>query len=78
MTTPAPIPDGTYDAIVVDAHLPSTGVGTVLELTILDGEHKGAVVQVTSDAVDDDPVFLLGIPATIVVEHGDPEVTLEP
>lgn len=78
MTTPAPIPDGTYDAIVVDAHPSSAGDGTALELTILDGEHKGAVVQVAGEAVDDDPVFLLGTPATLDVEDGTPRVTLEP
>lgn len=77
MTTPAPLPDGTYDVIVVDAHLAPTG-GVSIELAILDGEHKGALIEVTSSTITDDPVFLLGTPATLVVAGGQPEVTLEP
>ena len=72
------MPDGIYDAIVVDAHLSTTNEGVTLELAILDGDHKGAVVEVASSELDDDPVFLLGIPATLVVADGTPAVTLEP
>lgn len=77
MSPTAPLPDGRYDAIVVDASTTTSGE-VLLELTILDGEHKGAIVQVTGQRGDDDPLFLLGIPGTLVVDNGTPHVTLEP
>lgn len=77
MSEPAPLPDGTYDALVVDAN-PADGGAVALELTILGGEHKGAVVQVASADVDDDPAMMLGIPATLTVDGGVPRVVLEP
>lgn len=69
--------DGTYDALVFDADRDGDGPVTV-ELTILDGEHKGAVVSVSTDAWAGDPIELLGIPATIAVDGGMPSVTFEP
>ena len=72
--------DGTYDALVFDAQGPdgdAKGPVTV-ELTILSGEHKGAVVSVNSDSWTGDPIGLLGIPATITVADGTPSVTFEP
>jgi len=70
--------DGTYDAIVVDA----TGDPLRLELAILGGPHKGEVVALRASGVagagGDDPIDLLGVPATIVVTDGEPTVTLEP
>lgn len=75
MTT-APLPDGTYDAIVVDADARDDGT-TALELTVLAGPLKGQVVELAGptrgDALD-----LLGIPATITVEGGRPRIRLEP
>jgi hypothetical protein len=70
--------DGSYDALVVDAEVTDDGWCRV-ELTILDGAHKGEVVAVRTDGVDDDRALdLLGIPATLVVEGGVPAVTFEP
>lgn len=71
------LPDGSYDAIVVDAE--TTGEGaTRLELTVLAGDHKGEVVAVTAHGLPGDAVDLLGIPATLTVADGEPNVTLEP
>lgn len=75
--TDAPLPDGTYDAIVVDADTRPDG-GARLELAVLAGEHKGRVIVVSGPAGDDDPVDLLGVPATITVDGGTPRVRLEP
>jgi hypothetical protein len=66
------LPDGIYDAIVVDAE-PGR-----LELTILGGEHKGEVVGLRSTDLAADPTSLLGIPATLTVADGVPTVELEP
>jgi hypothetical protein len=70
------LPDGTYDAIVVDA-VEESGV-VLLDLTILGGEHKGEVVALRSPDLAGDPVDLLGIPATLTVTDGTPHVRLEP
>ncbi len=69
--------DGSYDALVFDAD-DAPGGGVVVELTILAGEHRGAVVPVTSPDFVGDPLDLLGIPATLVVADGVPAVTFEP
>jgi len=74
--TPSPLPDGTYDAIVVDADARDDGT-TTLELTVLAGSHKGQVVEL-SGPTRRDALDLLGIPATITIEDGRPRVRLEP
>lgn len=68
--------DGTYDALVFDAD--EDGDGLNVELTILSGEHKGAVVSVRTTGWSGDAIALLGIPATITVADGTPSVTFEP
>jgi len=70
------LPDGTYDAIVVDAEAVDGGVS--LDLTLLAGEHKGEVVSLRSPDLQGDPALLLGIPATLTVVEGVPQVALEP
>jgi hypothetical protein len=70
------LPDGTYDAIVVDA-VDDDGV-VRLELTILGGEHKGDVVNLASPNLEGEPALLLGVPATITVADGRPDLRLEP
>lgn len=69
--------DGTYDALVFDAD-EAEGGGVTAELTILAGEHKGDVVSVVSHDWQGDALDLLGIPATLVVADGRPQVTFEP
>ena len=68
--------DGTYDALVFDAD--EDGDAVNVELTILSGEHKGAVVSVRTTGWSGDAITLLGIPATITVADGTPSVTFEP
>jgi hypothetical protein len=74
---PAPLPDGTYDAIVVDADDAGDGV-TAIELTVLAGPHKGQVLELRGPSGARDPIDLLGVPATITVADGRPSVRLEP
>lgn len=68
--------DGAYDVIVVDAE--ATAEGLRLDVALLGGEHKGEVVAVRASGLDIDEVDALGIPGTLVVEGGQPSVTLEP
>ena len=69
--------DGSYDAIVFDADESADGPLTV-ELTILAGPHKGEVVSLRTDTWKGDALDLLGIPATITVQDGEPAVAFEP
>ena len=68
--------DGTYHAFVVDA-ADADGGGTLLELTITTGEHKGRVVALSSDSRLGDPVELMGLPATLTVAMGVPSVRID-
>ena len=70
------LPDGVYDVIVVDA-VDDEGV-IRLELTVLAGEHKGDVVNLASPNLQGDPAQLLGVPGTITVTDGRPDLRLEP
>jgi hypothetical protein len=80
------LPDGTYDAMVVDVHTDGGGGDagdagrTRVELTLLGGERKGEVVAMTTPAgtLAGDPLDLLGVPATITVTGGRPSVRFEP
>lgn len=69
--TGAPLPDGTYDAFVIDAE------GAALELTVVAGEHKGEVVRVSSTGPIPDPVEVIGMPATLTVAGGEPRVSID-
>ena len=70
------LPDGTYEALVVDAR--DEGDGTFhLDVTITMGEHKGEVVQVRGPVPGKDELDLLAAPGTLVVEGGQPAVTLD-
>ncbi len=73
---PSPLPDGTHDAIVVDADDAPDGA-VVLQLAVLAGAHKGEVVEVRG-AADGGALDLLGLPATLTVVDGTPTVRLEP
>ena len=74
------IPDGTYDAFIIDAE---PGVGDDgaehmhLDLTILSGEQKGNVVSLTAAGLAGTEVDLMGMPATLTVTHGVPSVRID-
>ena len=69
------LPDGTYEAIVVDADEDEFGVR--IELTITAGAHKGDVVAVRAGEGTVDPVGVLGVPARLFVTDGTPRVELQ-
>lgn len=83
MTPLPPLPDGTYDAIVVDAEELSGGPGAGdrqevrVHLALLAGARKGDVVEVRGPR-GADVLDLLGLPATLTVTDGVPSVGLEP
>lgn len=63
--------DGSYEALVVDVE------GGVLSLTILNGPHKGAVVEVRDAHLHDDGLDLLAMPCVLVVRDGEPKVIFD-
>jgi HSP20 family protein len=73
------LPDGTYEAFVLDAHPVDGGsTGSVqVEITITGGTSKGSVLAVVGDVGDGEPSDLLGVPATLVVTGGEPHLVLE-
>jgi hypothetical protein len=74
------IPDGTYDAFVVDAEPGVADDGTApihLELTILAGEHKGNMITVTAVGLAGTEIDLMGMPATLTVVAGQPSVCID-
>jgi hypothetical protein len=76
MSAPPVLPDGTYDAFVIDAEVQGGG-RTALELTIVAGELKGEVVEITAVGLAGDDIALLGMPATITVTDGSPHVRID-
>lgn len=71
------LPDGTYEAMVIDADEGPAPATVVLNLTVLTGPHKGDLVPVTVSGLDRDPLDLFAVPALLVVADGLPTVTLE-
>lgn len=69
--------DGTYDAIVVDADPGAEPATISLHLAIASGKHRGEMVKVNARDLDRDPLDLLAVPATLIVEAGTPRVRLE-
>jgi hypothetical protein len=67
----APIPDGRYDAFVVDTT--SRDDKLVIALTILSGEKKGEVVDVATTEMHDE-VAVIGLPCSLLVENGAPRI----
>lgn len=74
----AVLPDGTYDVFVVDAEAGEAAGEMRLDVTILDGPHKGEVVAVQAQGFQLDEVDALGTPGTLTVRDGSPSLVLEP
>jgi hypothetical protein len=74
-----PLPDDSYDVIVVDAELDDDGE-LHLEVTVTLGPHIGRIVRLRKLHVETrrgvldttDPYALLGIPGTLRVRNGVP------
>jgi hypothetical protein len=71
------LPDGTYDALIVDAHQVDGDDTVRVEITITTGEHKGEVVDLLGRFAGKDELDLLAAPATLVVSEGQPRLTLD-
>lgn len=68
------LPDGEYDCIVVDAEVHEED-GVRIDLTVTRGVHKGEMLSLRATAFARDPVELLGLPATLNVRGGQPQLS---
>ncbi|MFP3905977.1 MAG: hypothetical protein ACLFWR_03035 [Acidimicrobiales bacterium] len=72
------LPDGTYDAFVVDADDDADDADRMhLSVTILAGEHKGEVVELTATGLAGTSIDLIGMPATLTVADGSPSLRID-
>ena len=74
------LPDGSYDAFVIDLTEESEDAGqlqTLVELTIVAGEHKGLVLEVATDPSIGLFEDIVGMPATLTVTNGSPQVRID-
>jgi hypothetical protein len=72
--------DGVYDVIVVDADaIESADESIAIEVAIASGAHRGDTVRVHARHLHTaEPLDLLGLPGTLVVRDGQPDLRLEP
>ena len=70
------LPDGTYDIFVVDATAAAPGV-LLLDVTVLEGDHKGEVLSVRAEGLGVDEIDALGMPGTLTVVDAEPSLVLE-
>lgn len=74
------IADGRYDAFIVDAEDGVADDGTPvlhLSVTILNGEHKGEVLDLSAQGLGRDVVDVLGMPATLTIDGGTPTLRID-
>lgn len=68
--------DGAYDGFIVWAEA-RDDERVALDITITTTARKGDVVTVIARAYARDPVALVGLPCTLIVENGTPRVELD-
>lgn len=74
------IEDGTYDVFIVDVEHDERDAHSDrarFELTITAGPRKGEVISVTRRGTGDDPIDLIGLPGTLRVTGGEPDLEVE-
>lgn len=70
------MPDGTYDVFIVDAE--SIDATTMrVELAMVNGDDKGDVFAMRGPHLANDPIDLLGLPGTLVVVDGVPQLHVD-
>ena len=71
-----PLPDGVYDVMIVDVaveeHHPVR-----IDVVVTAGPHRGEVVSLRTSAMQRDPLGLLGLPASVTVTDGTPDLQVD-
>ena len=73
----AALPDGTYDAFILDTRTDDDGAVIGVDLTIVSGAHKGEVLELAVSGLAHDDLDLLGMPATLTVADGVPRMQVD-
>jgi hypothetical protein len=68
--------DGTYDVFLVEV-ISASPRDLQIELALVSGPHKGEVVRVRAEGLSRDPLDLLGLPGTLIVRNGEPELRVD-
>ena len=71
----ATLPDGRYDAFIVWADARDDGC-VAFELTFTTGVQKGEMITVLARS-SADPIALVGLPCTLIVEAGLPRLDFD-
>ena len=71
------LPDGTYDVFIVDADETSTDDTLRLSVTIVGGDHKSDVVDLTATGLGVDAIDAMGMPGTLTVSGGEPTLEID-
>jgi hypothetical protein len=74
---PAALPDGSYEAIVVDAEGDSDPEVMVLSIAVVSGPAKGQLVEVRAVKLQYDVLDLLAMPCVLTVADGEPKVVFD-
>ena len=72
--------DGTYDVFIVDVERDEEDANddrVRFDLTITTGAHKGELITVTRRGAHDDPLDLIGLPGTLRVAGGQPQLEVD-
>ena len=70
------MPDGRYDVFIIDAETIDETTMRV-EFALVDGVDKGNIIALRGPHLADDPLSLLGLPATLFVRDGAPRLVVE-
>jgi len=70
------LPDGTYDAFIVDVE-ESSDEALRIEVAITSGQHKGALIALRATRALGDATSLIGMPGTLRVVDGLPHLHVE-
>ena len=70
------MPDGRYDVFIVDAETIDETTMRV-ELAMVTGDDKGDVFAIRGPHLAAEPVMLLGLPGTLIVEDGVPRLQVD-
>ena len=72
-----PLEDGSYDVMIIDSDITEIKGRYHIDVTVLGGPNKGDVLSLTARDLTDDPIDLLGLPATLIVRDGTPDLVIE-
>ena len=70
------MPDGRYDVFIIDAEIIDESTMRI-ELMMVTGDDKGNVFALRGPMLADDPIEVIGLPATMNVTDGVPSVTVD-